>query len=146
MNTQLRRIVLGAGAINLLFALFHVYLCYRIYILYGTMPIYPLLQMLSVGGTLMVFFLAYTSLRAPEELMTRRLGGSVIVLNILVYFSRAIGEVVLFPKPGILIIGLCSFLSALYIYILLRRGKATNAAALTRPIAGTEVSAIGSDR
>jgi hypothetical protein len=146
MKAQLRRIVLGAGALNLLFALFHVYLCYRIHILYGTTPVYPLLQMLSVGGTLMVFFLAYTSLMAPEELTSTRIGGSVIMLNILLYLSRVIGEIVLFPKPGILIIGLCSFISALYIYIYLNRGKAANAADVIPPATETEAYAIGSNR
>lgn len=102
--------------------------------------------MLSVGGTLMVFFLAYTSLMAPEELTSTRIGGSVIMLNILLYLSRAIGEIVLFPKPGILIIGLCSFVSALYIYIYLNRGKAANAADVIPPAAETEASAIGSNR
>lgn len=133
-------------AINLLFALFHVYLCYKRHILYVMTPLYPLLEMFSVGGTLMVFFLAYTSLRAPEELMTTHVGGSAIVLNILVYLSRAIGEVVLFPKPGILIIGLCSFLSALYIYVLFSRGNTAKVVAIIPPITETEVSAIGSDR
>jgi hypothetical protein len=68
------------------------------------------------------------------------------VLNILVYLSRAIGEVVLFPKPGILIIGLCSFLSALYMYILLNRGRALKVELIIPPVTETEVNTLGSNR
>ncbi len=146
MKLQLRRIVIAGGALNLLLALFHVYLCYKIHILYVMTPIYPLLQMFSVAGTLTVSFLAYTSLRVPEELISTRVGRSVIVLNILVYLSRAIGEVVLFPKPGILIIGLCSFLSALYMYILLSGVRDRKVEPIILPVTETEVNTLGSNR
>jgi hypothetical protein len=118
MKTSLRRIILTGGALNLLLALFHIFLCYQIYRSCNTMPIYPLLQMFSIGGMLMIFFLAYTSLRCPEEMVSTNAGRAVIVLNILVYFTRVIGEFVLSPQQNYLIVGLCSFLTILYAYIL----------------------------
>ncbi len=65
----------------------------------------------------MVFFLAYTSLFCSADLANTKSGKAVIVLNILVYLSRVLGEFILFPKQNIWIIVLCSFLTILYVYI-----------------------------
>jgi hypothetical protein len=65
----------------------------------------------------MVFFLAYTSLVCSIDLVSTKIGKPVIMLNILVYLTRVLGEFILFPKQNFLIIGLCSFLTILYVYI-----------------------------
>jgi hypothetical protein len=117
MKSHVRAMIITGGVLNLLLAFFHIFLCYQIFIFYGSMNLYPLLEMFSVGGTLMVFFLAYTSLFCPADLAYTKSGKAVIVLNILVYLSRVLGEFILFPKQNIWIIVLCSFLTVLYVYI-----------------------------
>ena len=127
MNDPLRKAIISGGVINLFLALFHVFLCYQIYQAYSQMPIYPLLQMFSIGGTLMVFFLAYTSLFQSMELSATRTGQSVVLLNIFLYLARTLGEVLLFPRINFLIIGVCSFLVILYSYIFIRTRRTVSA-------------------
>ena len=103
--------------LNLLLALFHVFLCYRIFDLFGSKPFYPLMEMLGIGGMLLIFFLAFTSLFCSAELVKTGVGRSVIVLNILIYLARVLGEVILFPRPSSLVIGPCALLALLYAYI-----------------------------
>jgi hypothetical protein len=117
MKSSMRTIILTGGVLNLLLAFFHIFLCYKIFHFYGTMPIYPLLQMFAIGGMLMIFFLAYTSLVCSVDLVTTKIGRPVLMLNILIYLTRVLGEFILFPQQNFLIIGLCSFLTLLYVYI-----------------------------
>jgi hypothetical protein len=117
MKVPIRKVIIAGGMLNFLLALFHVFLCYRIYQGYGTTPVYPLLQMFSIGGTLMVVFLAYTSLFQAGDLATTSTGLTVIILNIFLYLARSLGEVLLFPKINFLIIGVCLFLVLLYTYV-----------------------------
>ncbi len=119
MKPILRNAIITGGTLNFFLALFHLFLCYQISIAYGSMPVYPLLQALAVGGTLMVFFLAYTSLFNLQELVSTKTGTAVIALNILVYLTRTLAEFILFPRPGIAIILLCSLLTLLYSFILI---------------------------
>lgn len=125
MKTRTEITILTGGVLNLLLALFHIFLCYQIFNAFGTQGFYPLMQMLSIGGTLMIFFLAYTSLFCVGELLQGKLGLAVIVLNILVYLSRALGEVILFPQPKPVIIGLCILLVLMYGYVLFKRQTET---------------------
>ena len=119
MNKTQRIAIIIGGIFNLVFGLFHIFLCYQIYQFYSTLPVYPLLQMFAIGGMLMVFFLAYTSLACYAELKTTMLGRWVVLLNILIYFTRTLGEFILFPKPKIIIISLCSLVALIYLYVLL---------------------------
>lgn len=123
MKTRTEITILTGGVLNLLLALFHILLCYQIFKAFGSQGFYPLMQMLSIVGTLMIFFLAYTSLCCVSELLQGKLGLTVIVLNILVYLSRAIGEMILFPQPKPIIIGLCILLVLMYGYVLFQRKK-----------------------
>ncbi len=66
MKSALRKGILTGGVLNLLLSLFHVFLCYQIYQVYGTAQVYPLLQLFAIGGMIMIFFLAYTSLVHAE--------------------------------------------------------------------------------
>ncbi len=124
MKSALHKGILTGGILNLLLALFHIFLCYQIYTVYGTAQVYPLLQLFAIGGMIMIFFLAYTSLFHTEELTTTHAGRSVLILNILVYFSRTLGEIILVPAPNAVIIVLCSFLTVLYLSIFIAGRKA----------------------
>ncbi|HTQ30989.1 MAG TPA: hypothetical protein VMI53_07250 [Opitutaceae bacterium] len=127
-----RAAILAGGTLNSLLGLFHVFLCGQIFQAYGSKPFYPLLEMMSIGGTLLIFFLAFTSLFCPAALVETRIGRSVVLLNISVYLARTLGEFILFPKPSGVIIGLCAFLTLLYAYIYFcgRSGSATHLTAL----------------
>jgi hypothetical protein len=117
MKPILRAAILTGGVLNLLLALFHIFLCYKIYVAQSGSPIYPLLEMLAICGTLMIFFLAATSLLYRTELVTAKIGQPIILLNIAVYLSRTLGEFILFSQQNFLIIVVCSFLTILYVYI-----------------------------
>jgi len=117
MKPILRAAILTGGVFNLLLALFHIHLCFQIYAAQSGSPIYPLLEMLAIGGTLMVLFLSVTSFWYRAELVTTKIGQPIILLNIAVYLSRLLGEFILFPRQNILIIVVCSFLTILYGYI-----------------------------
>jgi len=118
MKPILRAAILTGGVINLLLALFHIHLCYQINAAQSGSPVYPLLEMLAIGGTLMVLFLAVTSFWYTKELVTTNIGQPIILLNIAVYLSRVLGEFILFPRQNVLIIVVCTFLTILYSYIL----------------------------
>jgi len=117
MKPILRAAILTGGVLNLLLTLFHIHLCFQIYIAQSGSAIYPLLEMLAIGGTLMVLFLSVTSFWYRTELVTTKIGQPIILLNIAVYLSRLLGEFILFPRQNILIIVVCSFLTILYAYI-----------------------------
>jgi apolipoprotein N-acyltransferase len=123
MKSSARIIILGGGSLNFLLACFHIFLCYQIFHFYGAMPVYPLLQMFAIGGMIMIFFLAYTSLVCPAELVSTKFGKPVLMLNILVYLTRILGVFVLFLLQDFSIIALCSFLTILYIYIFIQGSK-----------------------
>ena len=114
MKSKAKTLILTGGVLNSLMALFHIFLGYQIYSAYSGKDFYPLMQMLNVGGSLMIFFFAYTSLAYARELLNSKTGRSVIILNILLYLARAIGEVVLFMQPKILIIVICFVISGIY--------------------------------
>ena len=75
----------------------------------------------------MIFFLTFTSLAYPQELNASKVGSSVLVLNILIYFSRIIGEYLLFPQPKIFVVLVCLVMVVVYIlafYLSRKQGKA----------------------
>ncbi|HZP58990.1 MAG TPA: hypothetical protein VFB27_01610 [Opitutaceae bacterium] len=119
----LRAAVLIGGIFNSLLALFHIFLCYQIFKFYGSKPFFPLMEMMSIGGTILIFFLAVTSLFCAKALTETPLGRLVVLLNISIYLARTLGELMLFPKPSSLIVGLCAFLALLYAYIYVEGGK-----------------------
>jgi hypothetical protein len=123
MKLVLRIAILIGGALNLLLTLFHIFLCYQIHVGYSGSPIYPLLEMLAIGGTLMIVFLTVTSLWYLTELVTVKIGQPIILLNIAVYLSRTIGEFILFPQQNVPIIVVCSVMTILYTYIFITGRK-----------------------
>ena len=123
MKNPTRTFIITGGVLNLLLALFHVFLCLKIYQIFGKTDFYPLMQMLAIGGTIFIFFLAYTSLVSPGSLISTSLGAPVIGLNILLYLSRALGELILFPKPKPIIIAVCLIQVLIYGYVFLKRQR-----------------------
>lgn len=106
--------ILTGGVLNTIMTLFHIFLCFHISKLYGADPVYPLLQMFSVSGTIMIFFFAYTSLFYSKELTASITGKSIILFNIAIYGVRALGEFLLFPAVSWMIVGLCGLMVVIY--------------------------------
>ncbi len=127
MKRSLKTIILAGGAVNLLMGLFHIFLCYQIHVLYAGMPFYPFLQMLAIGGAMLVLFLAGTSLLSPAELVSTNTGRLIVILNVVVYFSRIVEEFIFVAVPQPVIIGACLIPGALYLYVLLYGTRITAA-------------------
>jgi hypothetical protein len=119
-----KALILAGGILNSLFALFHVFLCWQIHQITGLQPaIKALLEMLSIGGTLMIFFLALASLMYPADLLVTRLGRMVVVLAFAVYASRALEEITLTTRFSPLIFGSCLLVAAVYLPCLFARTR-----------------------
>lgn len=110
-----KRLVLIGGWFNLCFAVFHVALAYAIWTRMGLAPgPRALMELLAVGGTLMIAMFTVVSLRFPAELVTTGLGRVVLWTVVAVYGTRAIGEVVFTAQPSPLIMVVCAGLALLY--------------------------------
>ncbi len=113
------KIKLG-GIIQALFTLFHIYLAYdisRISTLNADDIIF--MQMLNVGGIIIIGFFTYVSFFHSEDLTELRLGRLILWLIIVFYLSRAMEEIMYygtqFSRP---IFFICLSVSFLYIVIL----------------------------
>lgn len=102
------------GLLNSLLTLFHLFLGYEIHATYYGQEFYPLMQMLNIACTLLIFFLAISSIVYAHELINSKLGRLVIVINILLYLLRSIGEIVLFPQLLVFVIVVCLLIAAIY--------------------------------
>jgi hypothetical protein len=126
MDATTRTILWCCGAVNALFALFHLLLFLMIARLPGLEPgVRALLMAFNVGGTLMILFLALAFLACPRELSTR-LGRLSVLLGMLVYLTRAVGEVVFFPHPSRAILVVCVVTGLLHL-VAFRRAIPRNA-------------------
>lgn len=126
-NKSALTIIRVGGAINVLMTLFHVYLCFVIHRNYQHAAVYPLLQMFAISGTIMIGFLAITSLAHAETLAASSLGLAVLGLNLAIYLGRAVGELLLFPQPKPLIIALCLLITGVYALAAAKRHAANKA-------------------
>jgi hypothetical protein len=120
---QIKAAILTGGVLNLLLAIFHIVLCRMIYGAYHTADFYPLMQMLAVADALFIWFLALTSLVFREKLAMTSIGRSILLLNVVLYIVRVIGEFVLFPHPKPVIFIGCGLLAVLYTWIILAAAK-----------------------
>lgn len=112
-------LILG-GVINLVFGLFHLYLGYVLHTIPGIPEGYrPLMEMLNAGGALMIFFMAFASLLYKEEMLTTKLGRLVIILTLLLYWSRAVEEVTIAASFSIVIFASCLSIGFIYFLLLL---------------------------
>jgi hypothetical protein len=126
--TMNKRIILTIGGIlNSLFALFHVYLVYVIMQFDNLTAGYKALMiMLGVGGTLMIAFLAWASLRYRDEMLNTRLGNAVIALSVLVYLTRALEEIWIAPVFSFPIFIACLAVSVIYLFLLMKSDEIMN--------------------
>lgn len=110
-------ILIIGGVFQVALGLFHILLGRAIQ-LGTTMDLdeKALFHMLNVAGTIMVFFFAYVSFFNQKELLTTRLGKSVLVFIMLIYFSRALEEFI-FPGFDVIIFSLCVFVGLLYLFV-----------------------------
>lgn len=112
--------IITGGVLNLLLAVFHLVLCRMIYTGMHTADFYPLMQMFAVSGAALIWFLALTSLVFREQLALTAVGRSILLLNVVIYAGRVIGELALFPHPKAIILVSCSLLAVLYVWIFVK--------------------------
>jgi len=93
--------------------------------IYGahTADYYPLMQMLAVGGAVFIWFLALTSIVFREKLALTPIGRSILLLNVVLYAVRVLGELFLFPQPKAVILIGCGGLAVLYGWIFMAGEK-----------------------
>jgi hypothetical protein len=130
---MIKRLIVASGIANLLFGLFHILLGVQIHVLPQLAPGYrALMEMENVGGTLLIFFFAWASLFNGNELINTRLGRSVMISCLLLYWTRAAGEFVFAPKVHPLILVVCLLMGGVYVPLILasRRGSALNSMSL----------------
>jgi hypothetical protein len=77
-----------------------------------------LLQAFNLAGILLLLFLSSAFLLASEDLVSR-LGRMAILLGALLYLSRAVAEIVFFPKKNKAIAGAAVMLAAAHFLALL---------------------------
>ena len=128
-----KTLLLVGGAINALFFLFHCWLGWQIH-RWGTgLPpsANVLLEMLNGGSALFILLLAIASLACPDDMLTTRLGHSVLAVACALYGLRAGAEIFLALTAKPVVVATCLATSALYlaIFILSRRAMAPGAAA-----------------
>ena len=117
---KLKRFIQIGGMVNLLGALFHIYLIFKIDELTGITPqLKILMHMFNVGGILMVSLFTYASLFCAKDMAEQRLGKVITVFIFLVYFSRA-AEEILFKGGDFAPVFFfsCLAVSLFYLYIL----------------------------
>ena len=111
-----RTLLIVGGVFNALFFLFHIFLGYQIYLIQNIdSESRALMEMLNVGGCLMIAFFAVASLAYIEELASTRLGKLVILLVVFLYGSRAVEEFVVSSIPSIAIFATCLAMTIIYL-------------------------------
>jgi hypothetical protein len=83
----------------------------------------PLMEMLNVGGVLIILLFAISSLCHVEEMLGTKLGRVMLLFVFLFYGSRAVEEIVISPKFSPVIFIVCTLLAALYLFLFLRTAK-----------------------
>jgi hypothetical protein len=117
-----RRLLLIGGILNAVMTIFHVWLGYQIHRITGiSVELQALMEMLNAGGTLLILFFAVGSLAFPTDVLTTRLGRSFLVLVVVLYFSRAVEEVLLSPSISFAIIGVCIAIAVVYAIPILKK-------------------------
>lgn len=110
-----KRLLSLGGILNGVFTLFHVWLGWQIQQYPDLLPDYrALMQMLNVGGILMLAFATFTSLFCKGEVLASSLGRATLGLIALFYAARAAEEVVLASHFSPAIFGACLAVALLY--------------------------------
>lgn len=123
------RLLFVGGILNGFFTIFHIWLGWQIQMMPGLSSDHrALMQMLNVGGILILAFATFVSLWCKRDLITTGLGKTTMILIALFYASRALEEIVLAPSFSPLIFGICLAVSIVYILVMvgvLRQSEAT---------------------
>jgi hypothetical protein len=115
-----RGLLVVGGVLNVLLALFHFLLGYRIHLLTAVRPEHrALMEMLNAGGALMIVFFAVASLAFAADLLGTRLGKLVLGFVSLLYLSRAAEEIWVATRFSALIFAVCAAIGLLYAALLL---------------------------
>ena len=110
--------------VNAFFVIFHVWLGYRIHTSPGIAAgNRPLMEMLNVGGVLIILLFAVSSLCYAQEMLGTKLGRLVLLFIFLFYGSRAAEEIVIAPRFSPMIFIVCALLAALYLVLFFRTAK-----------------------
>jgi nicotinamide riboside transporter PnuC len=122
-----RMLLTVGGIVNALFGLFHIFLGWQIQTAPGLQPnARSLLLALNVGGTLMIFFLAYASLLRQSDMLSTGLGRATQILAILLFWTRAAEELVLFSFTPVIFVS-CLATGGIYVAVLLLGLRARSA-------------------
>jgi hypothetical protein len=107
------------GAANVIFFLFHLLMGWQLHGLTRVGPeIRSLLEMLNGGGALFILLLTVASLALTTEVLTTRLGRTVMASAAALYLLRALAEVVVSPRCNVAILGTCLFTGLVYLVAL----------------------------
>ncbi|MGC4119382.1 MAG: hypothetical protein QM765_33410 [Myxococcales bacterium] len=110
-----RAMFMSCGVVNALFVAFHLFLFFGIQTMPGIAPdVRALLHAFNVAGTLTLLFVTVAFLACPDDLGTR-LGRLAVGLGALVYLTRGLAEVTLFPSANLLIAVACAAVGALHV-------------------------------
>ena len=121
MNRILLRV---GGVVNALFVIFHMWLGYRIHTSPGiAVGNRPLMEMLNVGGVLIILLFAVSSLCYAEEMLGTKLGRVMLLFVFLFYGSRAAEELIISPRFSPAIFTICALLAGLYFVLYIRTRK-----------------------
>jgi hypothetical protein len=116
-----KRVLLIGGITQVAFGLLHLGLAMGIHSSQSlSADDRALMQMLNVGSMLMSLFFAYVSFFHRDELLATKLGNANIVFISLLYFTRAVGEIVLFDFSPV-IFGLCLVVGMGYLSTIVSR-------------------------
>ena len=119
-----RTLIIIGGVLNVILALFHIFLGYQIYLIQDTAENYrALMIMLNAGGTLFIVLFSVASLAFIKDMLTTQLGKLVILFVVLLYASRAIEEIIISPHFSLLIFTICLLIAAIYFSLLFIRKK-----------------------
>jgi hypothetical protein len=124
-----KRLLLIGGVMNGFFTVFHIWLGWQIQRLPDLLPDYKaLMQMLNIGGVLIIAFATFVSFFCVRDLLTTGLGKTTLTLIALFYATRATEEIVLATSFSPVIFGICLAVALVYVLAVagtLRKPEAT---------------------
>lgn len=127
-----RPLLVVGGVLNVVMAVFHVWLGVQIHTMPGVEPGHrALMEMLNAGGTLMITFFAVASLGFAQDVLTIGLGRLFLGLVAALYLSRAVEEIVISPRFSPVILAVCLVIAGVYLLLLVSTLRRR-----TAPVAG----------
>lgn len=105
------------GIAQIILGLFHIYLSTAIQKMDSlTAGGRALMQMLNVGGTMLIFFVAYATFFQRDDLLSTSLGRTTLIFVTLFYLVRAAEEIIFRQAAGfsLVIFVVCLAVAGLY--------------------------------